>query len=397
MPETSTGHAEVHGVVNGAVVQAGSIGHVTLAVGDGRRLPVPRQLPAAVGDFTGRAEHVAALDAPAARVADNGPSAVAVVAGAAGVGKTASALHWSHRVQERFPHGTLHADLRGYGPGEPATPAEVLFRFLRALGVGPKAVPPGVEEQAALYRSLLAGSRVLVVLDNARAAEQVRPLLPGAPGCLVVVTSRAALSELISQAAMPVKLAVMPGTESVELLRRIIGPRRAGVEEDDVVRLAGVCGGLPPALSRGTDNGRQEAFVRTNRSRALAGLGRYDEALAHAERALVLRRRSDDREGEVFTLDQLARVRQALGDHGKAIALCEQAIAIRPEHAYRPDLAAAFDTLGASAPHVGDSERATSCRHRALEVLDDFGDHRAAALRARLGAAGDPPSGRLLP
>ncbi|QQQ78278.1 hypothetical protein IOD16_07345 [Saccharothrix sp. 6-C] len=275
---------EVHGVVNGAVVQAGSIGHLTLAVGDGRRLPVPRQLPAAVGDFTGRAEHVAALDAPAARVADNGPSAVAVVADAAGVGKTALALHWSHRVQERFPHGTLHADLRGYGRGEPATPAEVLFRFLRALGVGPKAVPPGVEEQPALYRSLLAGSRVLVVLDNARAAEQVRPLLPGAPGCLVVVTNRAALSGLlISQAAMPVKLAVMPGTESVELLRRIIGPRRAGAEEDDVVRLAGVCGGLPPALrivgSRITSRphlrvGDVVADLADDRLAALSGPGR---------------------------------------------------------------------------------------------------------------------------
>lgn len=708
MPEELTGHNGMHGVVNGVVVQTGSIEHVTLAGAEHvERFPVPRQLPPTVGDFTGRAEYLAALDVMAARAADEegaGAVVITAVAGIAGVGKTALALHWAHRVQDGFPDGTLYADLRGYGPGEPATPAEVLYRFLRALGVGPKSVPLGVEEQAALYRSLLAGSRVLVVLDNAGTSEQVRPLLPGGRGCLVVVTSRAALTGLlISPAATPMALDVMPEHESVDLLRRIIGSPRAAAEPDDVARLARACAGLPLALrivgsritsrprlrvadvvaemtddrlevlsgsgagnfgvtrvfdwsyreltaeqarlfrrlglhpgldiglhavaavagvpvpsarrvldalaevhlvepagrarfrchdllrdyardladrldrpqvrdhalaalfewyagnaveadrlafpayvhrapdssgslttrpipttradavewleveranlvaliraagtthsrsvvrlvhatetflyhharwnelfevcvlgigaarqsgdrageawflirsgwarlqvsgwaqaaddlhaalilarevedpyliayalndlgdiclrqgqyseamahlgpalplSRGTDNGRQEAFVRTNCSRALAGMGQYDHALHHAERALDLRRQSEDHEGAVFTLNQLARVWLALGDHRRAIAQCEQALAIGPDHAYLPDLAAALDTLGVSALHVGDAHRAMECWRRALEILDDFGDHRAADLRNRLRAVG---------
>jgi tetratricopeptide (TPR) repeat protein len=244
----------MQGVVNGPSVQAGSIHHVTLAPSEPvGGLPVPRQLPAAVGDFTGRAEYVAALDALLPRAAGGEGAADAVVitavAGTAGVGKTALALHWAHRVQDRFPDGTLYADLRGYGPGEAATSGEVLHRFLRALGIGPKSVPIGVDAQSALYRSLLAGARVLVVLDNAGSSEQVRPLLPGSPGSLVTVTSRSGLSGLlISHAAKPVVVDVMTERESVDLLRRIIGDRRAETEPDGLIELARLCARLPLAL-----------------------------------------------------------------------------------------------------------------------------------------------------
>ncbi|PSL52230.1 tetratricopeptide repeat protein [Saccharothrix carnea] len=251
MPERSTSRNALHGVVNGSVVQVGSADHVTVAAEEAQRLPVPRQLPAAVGDFTGRAAHLAALDAVAARAADKstGGAVITTVAGTAGVGKTTLALHWAHRAEDGFPDGTLYADLRGYGPGEPATAGEVLHRFLCSLGVRPRAVPIGEEARADLYRSLLAGSRVLVVLDNAGTSEQVRPLVPGGRGCLVVVTSRAALRGLhVSPGATPLTVDVMTERESVDLIRRMIGPRRAGDEPDGVVRLARVCAGLPLAL-----------------------------------------------------------------------------------------------------------------------------------------------------
>ncbi|MFJ6672882.1 BTAD domain-containing putative transcriptional regulator [Actinosynnema sp. NPDC091369] len=154
---------------------------------------VPRRPPAAVPDFTGRRAALRELDRQAVRARDDRAGATVVIsaiAGTAGVGKTALAVYWADRARELFPDGQLYADLRGYGALPPRRPLEVLSRFLHALGVPPERVPPDLDEATALYRSTPADRAVLVVLDDAASADQVRPLLPGGSGCLVVVTSR---------------------------------------------------------------------------------------------------------------------------------------------------------------------------------------------------------------
>ncbi|MDH6696796.1 BTAD domain-containing putative transcriptional regulator [Streptomyces griseoviridis] len=210
--------------------------------------PVPRQLPQTIRDFTGRADHLAALDAllPTA-----GGQAVVISAldGSGGVGKTTLAVHWAHRVQDRFPDGTLHTNLRGYGPGKPASPDEVLDDFLVALGVHPAAVPAGTGARSGLFRTLAAGRRMLIVLDNAGSAEQVRPLLPGAPGCMVLVTSRDSLTGLVvTEAAHRLTLDVLSPAEALSLVVGIIGPARAEAEPAAVRNLVRLCARLPLAL-----------------------------------------------------------------------------------------------------------------------------------------------------
>jgi transcriptional regulator with XRE-family HTH domain len=152
----------------------------------------PAQLPLDVRGFTGRARHIETMDAIAAADGQQ-PTAVVitVIGGTAGIGKTALAVHWAHRVADRFGDGQLYINLRGFDPtGAPMTPAEAIRIFLDALDVPSQRIPAGLDAQAALYRSLLAGKRMLILLDNARDVDQVRPLLPGTPGCLVLVTSR---------------------------------------------------------------------------------------------------------------------------------------------------------------------------------------------------------------
>lgn len=210
--------------------------------------PVPRQLPQTIRDFTGRADQLDALDA---LLPPAGGTAVVISAlgGSGGVGKTTLAVHWAHRVQDRFPDGTLHTDLRGYGPGKPASPAEVLDAFLVALGVHPAAVPAGTGSRSGLFRTLMAGRRMLMVLDNANCADQVRPLLPGAAGCMVVVTSRDSLTGLVvTDAAHRLALDVLSPAEASSLVAGIIGPARAAAEPDAVADLVRLCACLPLAL-----------------------------------------------------------------------------------------------------------------------------------------------------
>ncbi|QQQ77177.1 tetratricopeptide repeat protein [Saccharothrix sp. 6-C] len=208
----------------------------------------PAQVPAAVVGFTGRAEHVRRLDGLLSRTDDRQPSPVAVITGTGGVGKTALAVHWAHRARDRFPDGQLYVDLRGYDPDLPVGPGDALSGFLRALGVDSRDIPRDLDERSAAFRSLLAGRRVLVVLDNARTAAQVRPLLPGSPGCLVLVTSRDSLRGLVAKdGATRLRLDLLPADEARDLLRALIGdraaadPRAAGV-------LAELCARLPLAL-----------------------------------------------------------------------------------------------------------------------------------------------------
>ena len=214
---------------------------------------VPRQLPLATRGFVGRAEHLTALDAllPNVESGDGGGDAVVISAldGTAGVGKTSLALHWAHRVQHRFPGGTLHADLRGYGPGQPATAAEVLDGFLYVLGVPPQQIPASLEARVGLYRSLLVGRRVLIMLDNANSASQVRPLLPSSPGSLVLVTSRASLTGLVvNDGATRLTLDLLSVGEATDLVRQIVGQNRADAEPHAVTELIRQCARLPLAL-----------------------------------------------------------------------------------------------------------------------------------------------------
>lgn len=214
--------------------------------------PVPRQLPGAVAGFTGRAAQLKLLSELADEaIADHGAVVISTISGMAGVGKTALALHWAQQVAAKFPDGQLYADLRGFGPsGVPASPAEVIRGFLEALGVPAARIPPSAEALAGLYRTTLAGRRVLIVLDNARDAGQIRSLLPGSPGCVVVVTSRGPLTPLVAgHGARLISLDVLSDGEAAELLAERLGPERVAVEPDTAAELAALCGRLPLALA----------------------------------------------------------------------------------------------------------------------------------------------------
>ncbi|UNO38552.1 tetratricopeptide repeat protein [Streptomyces sp. MST-110588] len=200
------------------------------------------RLPADTADFTGREEVVARLCEASA----NGQVvAISAISGMGGVGKTALAVHVAHRVRDRFPDGQLFVDLRG-SETSPAEPARVLGDFLRALGVDPGHVPALTAESAALYRSLLADRKVLVVLDNARDLAQVRDLLPGGPGCAVLLTSRARLVGL--SGATLVDLRALSPDEAMALFTRIVGVERVRAEREAALALLADCGHLPLAI-----------------------------------------------------------------------------------------------------------------------------------------------------
>ncbi|WP_018685104.1 BTAD domain-containing putative transcriptional regulator [Actinokineospora enzanensis] len=209
----------------------------------------PAQLPAETPGFVGRAAAIAELDELLDRVGETPGVLIAVLSGTAGVGKTALALRWAHRARDRFPDGQLSVNLHGYAAAAPPTTQEVLVRFLHALGVPPERVPIDPDEAAGLYRTLLTGKRLLVVLDNAATAEQVRPLLPGSSGCFVLVTSRDRLTGLTAQdGAYQVPLDVLDAGEAIDLLGRLVGVGRMRREPDAAAEMAAICGHLPLAL-----------------------------------------------------------------------------------------------------------------------------------------------------
>ncbi|MFC5824253.1 AfsR/SARP family transcriptional regulator [Nonomuraea insulae] len=231
---------------------------------EGHRPPtVPRQLPRDVAVFVGRREETERLRA----LLRDGR--LAVVTGAAGIGKSALAVHVGHQVAAGFPDGQLHVDLGGHGQGEPLPPERVLPRLLGALGVP---APRDAAEQLDLYRSTLATRRVLVVLDNAAHAEQVRPLLPGGSSCGVIVTSREALRGLTLQGAQCVSLGTLAPDESRDLLADLVGRDPVTADPEAAAELADLCGHLPLALAIAGAN----LFGR-------AGLREYIEEL-HADR-----------------------------------------------------------------------------------------------------------------
>jgi tetratricopeptide (TPR) repeat protein len=235
-------HNAVHGGSSGYVVQAGVV-HGGIHVHAAPAKP-PRQLLRPPAHFVGRVAELEQLD----HVRDEN-ARLALITGPAGIGKSALALRWAELSTPRFPDGQLYANLGAFDPGGPTAPGEVLAHFLRSLGEPPERIPFGTAEQAAMFRSLTADRCILVVLDNAISAAQVRQLLPSGPGCMAVVTTRWRLAGLISEGARIVPLDPLDEPASIELLGHTVGGLRTSDEPSATAALAALCAGLPIALS----------------------------------------------------------------------------------------------------------------------------------------------------
>lgn len=206
----------------------------------------PRQLPGSAAGFVNRRQELKALNTALA----SGGHPLTVVVGTAGVGKTSLVLRWAHDIRDRFPDGQLYVNLRGYDPGLPITPSRALESFLSALGIPRTEIPSGTDERSALYRSLLAGRRMLVVLDNAATVPQIRPLLPGTPESLVLATSRNRLSGLVARdGAHRITLGLLNEPDAIELLGKVAGGHRPKQDVTRFPELARLCARLPLALS----------------------------------------------------------------------------------------------------------------------------------------------------
>ena len=223
--------------------------------GSGRwPLPAPAalaQLPHATSAFTGRGPELARLDRLARAEPGASSPVICLIDGPPGAGKTALALRFAHQVADQYADGQLHANLRGFGPDHNRLPAQdALGRLLTDLGAAPSRIPAGLDARAGLFRSVLAGRRMLIVLDNAASADQVRPLLPGQPGCLILVTSRNRLGGLTARdGAHRITLGILTPADSLTLLARIAGQDRIDADPGAAAVLARQCGHLPLALA----------------------------------------------------------------------------------------------------------------------------------------------------
>jgi DNA-binding SARP family transcriptional activator/tetratricopeptide (TPR) repeat protein len=210
---------------------------------------VPRQLPAEPHGFTGRTDHLSMLDKLLPTAGAGGAVTIAAISGSAGVGKTALAVHWAHRVRDRFPDGQLYANLRGHAHGQPVRPIEVLTQFLPALGIPAEHVPADLETASSLYRTMMTDRKTLVLLDNVAGPDQVRPLLPASQGSMVVVTGRDRMAGLVAMhGARQLTLDVLSPDDALDLLARVLGADRVHTEREAAAEFAKLCVYLPLAL-----------------------------------------------------------------------------------------------------------------------------------------------------
>jgi DNA-binding SARP family transcriptional activator/tetratricopeptide (TPR) repeat protein len=258
--------------------------------------PVPSQLPPAASHFTGRSRYLAELDQLAATCGRSSTVPIALVIGAAGVGKTALVAHWAHAAADRFRDGQLYVNLQAYAEMPPLRPIDALARLLTGLGLPAADTPVELADAAAMFRSLTAGRRLLVLLDDARTADQIRPLLPGQGPSMVLVTSRVQLDGLVARdGAHPLVVDELAPDESVTVLTRVLGERRVGAEPASVAELAQLCAHLPLALRvaaaklLGSPSTSIADYVRVLRDTdRLAELAVADDPLASVRRALDL-------------------------------------------------------------------------------------------------------------
>lgn len=248
-PPDGTTHSEVSGSA-AEIVQARDISGGIHFHGSADGTPSPQQLPSDVSGFVNREAELQRLETEIVPRTDGAPGiSLIIIAGTAGVGKTSLALRWAHRTRRNFAEGSLYINLCGYDPGLPITPQHALERFLSALGVPRESIPSELDERAALYRSLLAGRRMLVVLDNAVSAGQVRPLIPGTRESLVIVTSRSRLSSLmVRDGALRITLGLLSEPDAVGLLKTAMNRYRPHDEDARLAELARLCARLPLAL-----------------------------------------------------------------------------------------------------------------------------------------------------
>lgn len=243
---------EFSGGESDIVVQAGTVYGGVHVHGPSHSFPPPRQLPYGVPGFVNRARELTVLDTLyplAPEDPDGSPAVVTAITGGPGVGKTALALHWAHRIRRRFVDGDLYIDMRGYNSGNALGPDHALDSFLRGLGVEADRIPIDEQERAALFRSLLYGKRILIFIDNVSSVKQIRQVIPASRSSLVLITSRSRLSGLVArEGAARVTLDVLSPQESVQLLREVIGPARVDSEPEAARRVAQLCGCLPLAL-----------------------------------------------------------------------------------------------------------------------------------------------------
>jgi DNA-binding SARP family transcriptional activator len=273
------------------------------------RAPTPRQLPGPPGRFTGRHEELQRLSD---RAASGATLVITAIGGAGGIGKTWLALYWAHQHADEFPDGQLYVNLRGFDPtGPPTPPAVALRRFLEALGVDPALLAGELEELAALFRSLVAGKRMLVVADNARDTEQVTPLLPGSGTCTVLITSRSRLTGLATtHGARLLDLDVLPDADARRLLARQLGDDRLAAEPEAVDDLLATCAGLPLALGITASRAAQHpafplAMLAKDLHDTATRLDSLDAGDLHTNLRAVLswsHRALDSRTATVFTL-----------------------------------------------------------------------------------------------
>jgi DNA-binding SARP family transcriptional activator/Flp pilus assembly protein TadD len=319
-----------------------------VVTGTAPRRQVPAQLPADVPDFVGRSDELARLDALLTVPAGAANTVVvSALSGTAGVGKTALAVRWAHRARAGFPDGQLYINLRGYDAERPVQAGEALARFLRALGVPGQDVPLDADERADRYRSLLDGRRMLIVLDNAASVAQVRPLLPGTPGCLTLVTSRDGLPGLVARhGARRLDLDLLPHADALLLLRRLIGPR---CDEDPAATaaLADRCARLPLALRVAAELALARPSVPL---RQLAG------ELADERRRLTMLDAGGDPETGVRAVFSFS-YRQLPGPAARAFRL----LGLHPGPDVEPYAAAAL--LGAPVAHARDLLEALAGAH----------------------------------